>query len=295
MKSSFKSFSRLLVAAVLLFSVAACTQVSPGHVGVQVNKTGDSRGVDQELLQPGWHWTGPNVSVYEYPVFTQLEKWTKSSTEGRAADESISFQAAGGVLVNTDIGISYHVEEANVTKVFQKYRQPIEVVADNALRNLVRDELNRAGIKYDTEALQGKGKIDLMNEVVGDIQTKALALGITVEQVSFINDMRYPPNIVTAMNAKIQATQDAMRIENEVRKTKAESEKLIVAADAQVQVAKAEAEAMELRGKAMQANSSLLAFKQLEVQQSAIAKWDGKLPASMPPGSAVPFINLGKQ
>ena len=278
----------------LLTVLSACSKVEVGYVGVKVDKYGSERGVNTELLEPGSYFTGWNTDVHGYPTFTKMDKWTKSSAEGKPIDESLSFQIGGGILVNTDIGIAYHIEKSNVIKVFQKYRQPIAEVSDNALRNLVRDELNRAGVKYDVEALQGKGKIDLMNEVTASVQASSLVLGITVESVSFINEMRYPAAIVEAMNAKIHATQVAMQIENEVRQTRATSEKLIVQADAQVKVAQAEAQAMELRGKAMQANPNLLELKKLEVQQAAISKWNGALPAQMVPGSALPFINLSK-
>lgn len=285
---------KIILMLALLMSVAACSRVEVGHVGVKVDKYGDDRGVNAEVLTPGTYFTGWNTNVYEYPTFTQTDKWTKSADEGKALDQSLSFQIGGGILVNTDIGIAYHVEKTDVTKVFQKYHEDIDQVSDGALRNMVRDELNRAGIKYDVESLQGAGKIAMMDEVMKAVQTNAKVIGITVESVSFINNMRFPPAIVNAMNAKIQATQDAMRVENEVRQTKATSEKLIVQADAQVQVAKAEAEAMELRGKAMQANSNLLELKRLEVQQDAIKKWDGALPTQMIPGQTVPFVNIGK-
>lgn len=285
---------KIILALAVLLSVSACSRVEVGNVGVKVDKYGDDRGVNAEVLSPGSYFTGFNTSVYEYPTFTKTDKWTKSVSEGKALDESLSFQIGGGILVNTDIGIAYHVEKGDVTKVFQKYRTDIEQVSDGPLRNMVRDELNRAGVKYDVESMQGKGKLDLMNEVMVNVQSKAKVIGVSVESISFINDMRFPAAITAAMNAKIQATQDAMRIENEVRQTKATSEKLIVQADAQVKVAEAEAKAMELRGKAMQANANLLELKRLEVQQDAIKKWDGKLPTQMIPGSTVPFISLAK-
>lgn len=285
-------FFKIVVAFAMAATLAACSNVEVGYGGVKVDKYGDDRGVSQEVLSPGRYFTGFNTTVYEYPTFTKTDKWTKSANEGKAIDESITFQISGGVSVNTDVGISYHVDKADITKVFQKYRTDIETVSDGPLRNIVRDELARAGIKYDIEALQGKGKTELMDEVMKDVQARAKVIGITVESISFISEIRAPQAIQNSLNAKIQATQDAMRIENEVRQTKAQQEKLIVQADAQVKVAEAEAKAMELRGKAMQANSNLLELKRLEVQQEAIHKWDGALPAQMIPGSAVPFLNL---
>ncbi len=290
----FKKIRSFVTIIAMAASMAACSNVENGHVGVKIDRYGSDRGVSTEVLKPGRYFTGMNTDVYQYPTFTQTDKWTKSADEGKAKDESISFAVQGGVTMNSDVSISYHVDEANVVKIFQKYRQNIEVISDGPLRNIVRDELNRVGSDYSVEDLQGNGKSKLMSEVKKDIMTRAAAIGVTVEDVTFINEFRYPGNIQAAINAKIQATQNAMQIENQVRGVKAEQEKAIAVAEGQVKVAKAEAEAMELRGKAMQQNGAMLEYKRLEVQQAAIEKWDGALPAQMIPGSAVPFLNLNK-
>ncbi len=49
----------------------------------------------------------------------------------------------------------------------------------------------------------------------------------------------------------------------------------------------AEAQAIAARGKALGDNPSLVSLVQAE-------KWDGKLPATMVPGAAVPMIGLAK-
>lgn len=285
-------FFKIVAAVAMAMSMAACSNVGNQQWGVQVDKYGDARGVKNEVLTAGTYFTGFNTTVHEYPAYTVTDKWTKSVNEGKAIDESITFQIAGGMSVNTDIGISYHIEKDDAVKIFKKYSKGIEEVSDGPLRNIVRSELARVGIKYDIESLQGKGKNELMDEVIADVQKKAKEVGVTVESMSFISDIRPPDNIKAALNAKIQATQDAMRIENEVRQTKAQQEKLIVQANAQVIVAKAEAEAMEAKAKAMKDASQLLEYKRLEVQQEAIKHWDGHLPTSMVPGSAVPFVNI---
>lgn len=49
----------------------------------------------------------------------------------------------------------------------------------------------------------------------------------------------------------------------------------------------AEATAIRARGEALRDNPSLVGLVQAE-------RWDGKLPATMVPGSALPMLNLGK-
>lgn len=289
MKRSF--ICMLALCATLLLS--ACDNVPAGYVGVKVDKYGDDRGVQAEVLKPGRYFTGINTTIFEFPTFTQTDKWQeKSSADEKAPNQSITFQASGGIAVNTDIGISFHVDPANVPKVFQKYRRGIDEISDNFLRNMVRDELNTLGIKYDVESLQGTGKEDLLKHVEANVKAKAAEIGVTVEDLSYLSGLRFPGNVVAAINAKIQATQDAMRIENEVRQTKAQAEKQVVSAEAQVKVAEAEARAMKLRGDALRANSDVLRIKELDNQAEAIKKWDGKLPTYSGGNAPVPFISV---
>lgn len=283
------------LAILLLMSVAlaACSNVETGHVGVKVERYGDNRGVQPVVLGPGRYWSGWNIDIIQFPTYTQTDKWTKSPNEGSALDQSITFQAAGGIGVTVDMGIAYHVTAENVPKVFIKYRRGIEEISDNFLRNMVRNALNERGIAYDTESLQGLGKQKLLDQVLVDVQKDAEAVGITVESLSYLSDLRFPPSVVAAINSKIQATQDAMRVENEVRKTKAEAEKQVVIAEAQVRVAEADAKAIEARGKALQSNNAVLQLRDLEIRAEAVHKWDGHMP-TYNGGGVVPFINVGK-
>jgi regulator of protease activity HflC (stomatin/prohibitin superfamily) len=261
---------RFVAIAALALGLSACNNVPNGFVGVQFNKFGDDRGVDSKVLDPGRYMAGWNTSVELLPTFTQADMWTARSEESKKPDQSIQFQVAGGIGVSTDIQISYHVEKANAIKVFQKYRQPIDVISDSFLRTFVRDEFNEAGTKYDVESLQGDGKAKLLKEVNDAVIKRAATIGITVESISYLGKLHFPDNVVASINAKIQATQDAMKVENEVRRTKAEQEKVVVTAQAQVEVAQAEAKAIELRGQAYRNNPQVMQMEIARMQAEAL-------------------------
>jgi len=286
MNSIMKNNRRLVMTLAVMAAVSTlsgCGQVvEAGHVGLKIEKYGDSRGVQNDVLGPGRYWVGWNTDVVQFPTFTQTTKWTKTANEGKPIDESISFQVAGGITANTDLAVSYHVEQVNVPKIYQKYRQGLEEVSDNALRNMVRDEMNSAGLKYTVEELQGEGKAKLMKDVVDSVQLKAQNIGITVESISWLNDLRWPENVRNSINAKIQATQDAMRVENEVRKTKAEQEKTVVVAEAQVHVAEAEAKSIELRGRAYKDNPQVLQLELAKLQADALSNTKVQVMGTMP-------------
>ena len=103
-----------------------------------------------------------------------------------------------------------------------------------------------------------------------------------------INHFLFIP-VKDSINAKIEATQRALLRDNEVAQSKAEAEKLRVAAqgeaDARLTRARAEAEAIAIKAKALRDNPDVLKL-------NAIEKWDGKLPVYSAGGAPTPFLPI---
>lgn len=277
-----KKIIKFLLMAMFAITLAACHNVPNGYVGVKVDRYGDSRGVQNDVMGPGQYYSGWNTDFYDFPTFTQNVIWSRSPHEGKPVDESISFQTNEGTQVNGDFGIIYHINKDDTPKVFQKYRQGVAEISDIFLRNMVRDALNKvSGQRSLDDIMTNKSKF--MTDVNAMVVIEAAAVGITVEMVSTISDFRYPSSIMAAMNGKMQATQQAMQAENELRRTRAEEEKKVIAAEARLKAADFDAQATKLKGASLAANPLVL-------QEMAIEKWDGHLPQVS--GGSVPFINL---
>ncbi|KKR19804.1 MAG: Band 7 protein [Parcubacteria group bacterium GW2011_GWE2_39_37] len=81
-------------------------------------------------------------------------------------------------------------------------------------------------------------------------------------------------------------SQLALKAENDLQRIKTEAAQRIAQA-------KAEAEAIKLQSDAAN-NDKYVNLKALEVQKSAVEKWNGVLPTQMIPNATLPFINLAK-
>lgn len=261
----------------LLLLFVSCSKVPAGHVGVKVLLLGSSKGVDQEVLPVGRYWIGMNEELYLFPTFTQTYNWTSSKDEGKAIDESISFQTKDGAGLKANIGISYTLEKSKIGDIFQAYRKGVEEITDVILRNKVRDVLNKLASNYSAEEAFSSKKKELMVMALADVKKEFDPKGIIVSDLFLIGEVVLPPNILAALNAKIEATQLAMKAENEVRTARA-------LAEARVAQAKGEAEAMRIQTEALSKSQSL-------VQYEAVKKWNGTLPIYMM-GNSVPFINI---
>lgn len=262
-----------LIAILGMVIIASCDRVDAGNVGIKFYLLGGSKGVDQEVLKPGRYWIGINEELYTFPTYTQNYVWTKDVTEGSETDESISFQTVEGMSVNVDVGITYHLEESKVPMIFQKYKKGINEITDVFLRNMVRDAFVSVSSNKPVESVYGNGKNKLLEEVQIMVKKQTDDIGIIVDKIYLVGDMRLPPQVLTALNKKIEATQRAQQRENELREAQAEAQKKIAEADGDAQStllkAKAEAEANKIVSQSLTPTL---------VEYEKIRKWDGALP-----------------
>lgn len=279
---------KILLALVIL-SLAACSDVPSGYTGIKVNLLGSDKGVDSQELGTGRYWIGMNEKLFIFPMFTQTQVWTKDKNEGSPNDDSITFQTVEGLEVNADLGITYSLDPKRVTTIFQKYRKGIEEITNTVLRSMVRDAVINAASSKQIESVYGLKKADLIKEVEDTVRKQCADVGIIVEHIYWIGSLRLPPSIVNSINAKAAATQMTAQREQEIQQSKAEAEKLVAEAqgkaDAQLAIAKANAQAINVEGDALRNNPSVIELRKME-------RWDGKLPQIV--GGATPFINLTK-
>lgn len=281
------NFRKGLLFTLLAASLAACSTVPAGHVGVKVYLLGGDKGVDSEELGVGRYWIGINEELYLFPTFMQNYEWTADSRAGSETDESISFQTVEGLTVNADVGISYSIDPNRVTDIYQTYRRGVDEITDTFLRNMVRDALVKVASDKPVEYVYGAGKAKLLEDVQSMVRDQVAAQGINVSKIYWIGEIRLPGKVIDSINAKIEATQKAQQRQNEVAQAKAEADKKVEEArgqaDSILKVAEAQAKANELIAQSLSAE--LMQYKALEV-------WDGKLPTTMIPGQATPFINV---
>jgi regulator of protease activity HflC (stomatin/prohibitin superfamily) len=212
--------------------------------------------------------------------------WTKEPDSTGPEDESISFQTVEGMTANADVGISYQLDPTKINKIFQTYRRGVDEITDTFLRNMVRDALVKQASTKPIEYIYGAGKAELMAAVQADVQKQVTDIGIKIDKIYWIGEIRLPQTVIDSINAKNAATQMAQQRQNEVAQARAEAEK-------KVAEAKGEADSILLKAKAQaQANRELSSSITPElVQYRALDKWDGVLPR-MTGNQAVPFINV---
>lgn len=272
----------LLGLALLMTGCAGCEGVAPGYVGLKVNMVGSDRGVEDIPLVTGWVFYNPlTESVLEYPTFVQTAQWTRSATEGSPNNEEISFNSKEGLLMTADISLSYQLEAEKVPHFYVKFRSDdLSRFTDGFLRNVARDAFNEVAGQYSVEDIYGPKKEEVVSKVRSKINDQVVTIGVKLEQFGFIGAPRPPDKVIAAINSKIEATQNAIRAENELRQTQAEAQKSEAKAvgEAKAAVARAQGEAEANKVLAESITPPLLEWRNLQITEKAVAKWDGRRP-----------------
>lgn len=284
----------LLVFAALIIG-GGCARVSPGYAGIKVNQWGTDKGVQSAPLVTGTIVYNPFSSdVLEYPTFVQTAVWTKDPAEGHPSNEEITFTTMDQMAVSADISLAYHLEYEKVPAFYVKFRSDdLDKFTHGFLRNLAREKFDTAAGKYRIESIMGDNA-EFLKEVRTALQNDLNPIGVMLDQFGFIGAPRPPQAVIDAISSKVKATQDAIRVENELRQTEAEAKKRVALADGEAKARITEAEGRSRANEILQKGitSQLVEWRRLDIQQQALEKWNGHLPVTMLGNQSVPFIHL---
>jgi regulator of protease activity HflC (stomatin/prohibitin superfamily) len=238
------------------------------------------------VAEPGLGFKVPIMDHVHYlSTQTQSKTWEKLQTyskDQQPADMKISVQyrliparvaevyAEFGTLDNLSVRMIEREVPQEVKTVFGQF------TAVSAIQN--RDGLNRAAFEAVAKAIAGPAEI----------------IGVQIENIDFSD--AYEESIEARMQAEVavqKLRQDAERekVQAEITVTKAKAEadstraKAIAEAEATRIRGEAQAAAIRARGDALRDSQAIIALTQAE-------RWDGRLPSTMVPGGALPFMEL---
>jgi regulator of protease activity HflC (stomatin/prohibitin superfamily) len=274
------NIKHILLVGLAASTLGACSKVPPGNVGIKVSNFSDS-GVKTVPLGVGYYWTGFGTDIYSYPTSTQNYTWTASAHEGKAIDESITFQDKNGLQLNADVAISFHVEPNLSPLLFQKYRLNMEQIIDGPLKSTIRNALNIESAQLGVEDIYGPKKAQLATATLKRVQDYFGPQGLIIEQFNWASSIRVPESVEKQIQAKLSNEQEALAAQAKVATSQAEAQQ-------QIARAKGKAEAMQIEANAISTNPEILKLR-------AIEKWDGHYPVYVGGGMPLPTINTNQK
>jgi regulator of protease activity HflC (stomatin/prohibitin superfamily) len=270
-----------VIVVVLATGGVGCKRIGAGHVGIKVNMAGNQRGVEDYPTVVGWIFYIPFLTqVVEYPTYMQTATWTGDPKSGRQGiDDSISFNTRDQLLVSADINLSYIIMEKQVPHFYVQFRSDnLDNFTHGYLHNVAKDAFNGIGSKYTFDEINGEQKEKVLLAVKERINADLNKYGVLIQQFGLLGALRPPESVMKAITSKMEAIQRAQQAENEVREARAQAAKA---------VAKAEGEAKSNHILAASISPALIQWRQLEITQQYVNKWNGARPMVEGSGSGM--------
>jgi regulator of protease activity HflC (stomatin/prohibitin superfamily) len=224
---------------------------------------------------PGLGFKMPLIdSVVRISVQSQLLKYDKQSTYSR--DQQTA---------EIRLSVSIRATESNVDDLYAQYGG-LQGAIDRLISPKVYEELKTVFGQYNAvTAIQERARL---NTDVRNAITKAAQGLVTIENVQ-IENIDFSDAYEQSVEQRMLAQVEIQRREQNLRTTEVEAEIARTRAEGEANAIRlrgeAEGAAIRARADALRANADL-------VQLQAVEKWDGKLPTTMVPSTALPFIDL---
>jgi len=251
--------------------------IDPGYTGIKINRL-VNKGVTREDIVTGFIFYNPIQStVVTYPTFIQRVAWTHDKAEGKPSNEELTFNTKDSVPVNIDVAVSYQLEAPRVPEFYTKFRADnIDSFTHGFLRDTTRNIVANIGSEYNFDEINGTKKEEFLQRSGKQLHETVGLYGVNIQQFGLIGSLRPPQALLEAVNAKTQAIQKSIQVENEVRAAQAEAKK---------KIAIAEGEAAANRALASSLDPRLLEWERLKIMRDQVSKWNGKMPDVLASGS----------
>lgn len=188
----------------------SCAVVRPGEVGIRQN-IGN--------LSDKIHTQG---AVFFNPFTSKV---IKTSIQTNDLELNLNLPSKEGLSVNSQISILYRLEKEKVPTVIKTYGLAYEGIISNVFRSSSADVCARFFAKDMHSGMRSKIEDEIKTQM-GSILNEQ---GIIIESV-LMKSIQLPTGLATSIERKLQAEQDAMRMEFILQQEKLEADRVIIQA-----------------------------------------------------------------
>lgn len=205
----------LMVVGALL---SAVIQVGPGQVGVPVlfGK------VTNTVLESGLHLVNPLCSVHYFDIKTQNYTMSAVRDEGdKVGDDAIRVLSSDGLEVTMDITVLYRLLPNDVPRLM---RETGANYRDVIVRPLSRTKIRDNAVYYSAVDLYSTKREEYQNRIFTAIEKDFKSRGIMLEQL-LVRNISLPESVKAAIEAKINAEQEAQKMQFVLDKERQEADR----------------------------------------------------------------------
>lgn len=204
---------------VLIGVLTACViEIDAGQVGVQ-KLFGQ---VQSTVLGSGLHFINPAVEVIKLDTKTQNYTMSGVQDEGhKAGDDAIRVLSADGLEVTIDLSVLYRLVPNDAPKLLSQTGEDYE---DKIVRPITRTRIRDNAVYYDAVALFSTKRDEFQQRIFKTIETDFKIRGLLLENL-LVRNITLPQSVKTTIEQKINAEQDAQKMQFVLQKERQEAER----------------------------------------------------------------------
>ncbi|NBA77140.1 prohibitin family protein [Flectobacillus sp. BAB-3569] len=200
------------------FSTSVIRKVGTGEVGVP-SLFGE---VQNKTLESGLNFVNPLDEVTMFDIKTQNYTMSASHDEGdKEGDDAIRVLTADGLEVIIDLTVLYRISPAQAPTILKQIGADYK---DKIIRPITRTKIRDNAVYYDAVALYSTKRDEFQNRIFKAIDIDLKNRGIVLEQL-LIRNINLPASVKQTIESKINAEQEAQKMQFVLQKEKQEAER----------------------------------------------------------------------
>jgi regulator of protease activity HflC (stomatin/prohibitin superfamily) len=205
----------IILAGVLLKCII---QVDAGQVGVK-SLFGN---VQNDVLSSGLHFINPLVDITRLDIKTQNYTMSGVHDEGaKSADDAIRVLTSDGLEVTIDLTVLYKLLPSEAPRLL---RETGTDYTDKIVRPVTRTKIRDNSVYYEAIALYSTKRDEFQQRIFTSIENDFKKRGLILEQL-LVRNITLPQSVKATIEQKINAEQDAQKMQFVLQKEKQEAER----------------------------------------------------------------------
>ncbi|HEX4888038.1 MAG TPA: prohibitin family protein [Luteibaculaceae bacterium] len=204
--------------AILGISTACFVSIEPGVVGVPVlfGK------VDNRVLESGLNVINPMKEVIKFDVKTQNYTMSGVHDEGdKSGDDAIRVLSADGLEVIIDVTVLYRVVPNQAPRILQSIGEDYR---NTIVRPITRTKIRDNAVYYLAVDLYSDKRDEFQGRIFKSVEKSFKDRGLVLEQL-LVRNITLPPSVKATIESKINAEQEAQKMQFVLDKERQEAER----------------------------------------------------------------------
>jgi len=201
---------RIISFFILIIALSSCSVIRPGEAGVK-QRLGK---LSNKVYTQGTIYFNPFTS-----------KVIRTSIQTRNLELSINLPSKEGLSIISQISILYRIDKDKVQEVIRNLGLNYESIISSVFRSASADVC----AQFFAKDMHSGMRSNIEKEITKKMSENLIERGIIIDAV-LMKSIQLPPGLSSSIEQKLQAEQDAMRMEFLLQQTKLEADRKIIEA-----------------------------------------------------------------